>query len=1035
VKLHFNITVKLLGYLLVAGIVPLTLLGVSAFQISKRIVIEQALDENARVVHRFAAYLRLYHDQIEDLASNIAGNESVGAALRQADEHTGSFESLNLRTQIGYLLNSYVRVKGLVALDLFTAGGKHFHVGETLNVTTVPLEETASLLREAIDARSPTLWRGIGANINSTSRHAQVSTAVRAIHHFSSEKGKSDTVGVLVISLNDEIIREYLRHSAMPSGTRLMQIDRNGRIVLDSDTQMAGQLLAPALLDIMRSPEPTQRLTLDGENVLMNIDASNVAQGQIAVITPLRMVTSRVNDLALATLILLVLGLLSVAILTWRYARTVVAPIRAVSDGFASLQRNPDRQHVPLPPPMVDDEIGQLVRGFNNHLLTLNAQHEASRELQIAEAAQRQTENMLITAIDAIDEAFVVYDADDRLLFCNEKYRDSYHSSADVIVPGNTFEAIVRYGAERGQYQAAIGNVDEWVKTRVALHRTGNSTLEQKLDDGRWLRVVERKSALGQIVGFRVDITAIKHAQETAEAASRAKSEFLANMSHEIRTPMNAMLGMMQFARETASATERNRFIDKALKSAHNLLTIINDILDFSKIEAGKLSIERLAYSPQVVATELNELYIEQAAEKGISLQLELGPDLPPAAWGDALRLRQVLQNLVSNALKFTAQGSVRIRLTKVGADSTARLRWEVRDSGIGISADDQDKLFVSFSQADASTTRNFGGTGLGLAICKRLVELMGGDIGLNSKPDQGSIFWFELPLETAPVDALPKEILTDSVDLIKALAGKHVLLVEDNRLNQEVALQFLHRAGISATVANDGADGLEKLEHERFDAVLMDCQMPVMDGYEATRRLRADRRFTDLPVLAMTANALVGDRERCLEAGMSDYLTKPLVAADFYRMLAQWLLDESTLATLQLGNESSPNTAVTSNNNAPPPRLNVDAALVNMAGMRELYNEVAGIFPGDATMNLELIKSSLPKGDMEAARRGAHTIKGMAASLGAEPLRALAYATEVACKDSDMVAAYSALDALEEELNAVNAELSDYLASPAAHG
>jgi CheY-like chemotaxis protein/HPt (histidine-containing phosphotransfer) domain-containing protein len=311
----------------------------------------------------------------------------------------------------------------------------------------------------------------------------------------------------------------------------------------------------------------------------------------------------------------------------------------------------------------------------------------------------------------------------------------------------------------------------------------------------------------------------------------------------------------------------------------------------------------------------------------------------------------------------------------------------------------------------------------------------MGGDIGLNSKPDQGSTFWFELPLEEAPVDALPKEILTDSVDLIKALAGKHVLLVEDNRLNQEVALQFLHRAGISATVANDGADGLEKLEHERFDAVLMDCQMPVMDGYEATRRLRADRRFTDLPVLAMTANALVGDRERCLEAGMSDYLTKPLVAADFYRMLAQWLLDESTLATLQLGNESSPNTAVTSNNNAPPPRLNVDAALVNMAGMRELYNEVAGIFPGDATMNLELIKSSLPKGDMEAARRGAHTIKGMAASLGAEPLRALAYATEVACKDSDMVAAYSALDALEEELNAVNAELSDYLASPAAHG
>jgi CheY-like chemotaxis protein/HPt (histidine-containing phosphotransfer) domain-containing protein len=442
-----------------------------------------------------------------------------------------------------------------------------------------------------------------------------------------------------------------------------------------------------------------------------------------------------------------------------------------------------------------------------------------------------------------------------------------------------------------------------------------------------------------------------------------------------------------------------------------------------------------LAYSPQIMLNDLGELYIGQATDKGLLLQLELGPDLPPAAWGDAMRLRQVLQNLLSNALKFTAEGSVRVRLTKVGDDGTARLRWEVRDSGIGINAENQDKLFLSFSQADATTTRNFGGTGLGLAICKRLVELMGGTIGVNSLPDRGSTFWFELSLEEAPVDALPKEILTDSVDLTKALDGKHVLLVEDNRLNQEVALQFLHRAGISATVANDGLEALEKLEHERFDAVLMDCQMPVMDGYEATRRLRADRRFANLPVLAMTANALVGDRERCIEAGMSDYLTKPLVAAHFYRMLARWLLEEATLATLQLGNESTPKAAATNTGDAPPPRLNVDAALVNMAGMRELYNEVAGIFPGDATMNLELIKSSLPKGDMESARRGAHTIKGMAASLGAEPLRALAYATEVACKAGDLVTAYSALDALEEELNLVNAELSDYLASPASKG
>ncbi len=660
---------------------------------------------------------------------------------------------------------------------------------------------------------------------------------------------------------------------------------------------------------------------------------------------------------------------------------------------------------------------------------------------------------MLVTAIEAIDEAFVVYDADDKLLFCNEKYRDMYRSSAEVIEPGNTFEQIIRYGVERGQYPAAIGCEEDWIQARVKAHRTGDSLIEQKLDDGRWLRIVERKSALGQIVGFRIDITHIKQAQEAAEAASRAKSEFLANMSHEIRTPMNAMLGMMQFAQEATSEQERRELIDKALRSAQGLLVIVNDILDFSKIEAGQLTIERLAFLPQRVLDEVRDLYAGTAREKGVRFVME-SENLPPAIFGDALRLRQVLQNLVSNALKFTSQGEVKVKVSRCDTahgkeNGVAVLRWMVCDSGIGIAPENLSKLFHSFSQADASTTRRFGGTGLGLAICKRLVELMGGQIGVDSTPGQGSCFWFELPCDEAAESDLPKQDVVSLDEVLAALSGLHVLLVDDNRLNQEVALQFLRRAGITATVANDGAEALSKLEAEqgRFAGVLMDCQMPVMDGYEATRRIRADARFAHLPVLAMTANALAGDRERSMAAGMNDHLTKPLVAADFYRMLARWLLGNTQMAVAEPVVKSivSPTakpaaqvSAAPADAAAPPvvedmPRLDVALAIEQMAGMTDVYNEVAAIFADDAKQNLALLVEGVASGDMVTARRGAHTIKGMSASIGALRARELAYTAEMACKSGDAAAAATAIVPLRAELDAVCVALTDYLSSQQA--
>ncbi len=711
-------------------------------------------------------------------------------------------------------------------------------------------------------------------------------------------------------------------------------------------------------------------------------------------------------------------GLIVTAAVARHHLRTVLMPLRAVSARFAELQRNADAPLQRLEIATADGDVATLVRGFNVHAEALAVQRAASDELQRAEQSLLESGYMLRTAIEAIDEAFVVFDQQDRLVFCNDKYRAFYPLSADLLVPGNSFEHIIRVGVERGQYPDAVGREEAWVSERLAAHLSGKTFLEQKLEDGRWLRVVERRAPDGHIVGFRVDITRLKQMQEAAEAASEAKSAFLANMSHEIRTPMNAMLGMMQLALDTDDEAARRDFIRKAYGASQALLGIINDILDFSKIEAGKLAIERLAFRPRQLLTDLNEMFSAMAADRGIPLELEVGVDLPEVLYGDPLRIRQVLQNLLSNALKFTEQG--RVTLSAAGeslAGGRTRLRFDVRDSGIGIPADVLPQLFQSFAQADSTTTRRFGGTGLGLAICRRLVELMGGHIGVDSRPGAGSHFWVSIDLDTGDAGDAPAEVprAAAAPAAIPRLAGKRILLVEDNRMNQEVALQFLARTGAATEVVHNGVEALAALERVAFDLVLMDCQMPVMDGYEATRRLRADSRWTTLPVIAMTANALVGDRERSLESGMNDHLAKPISAAEFYRVLAAWLGAADTSGFVPVPPASGEPVAGDAES---LPVLDVATAMEHMAGMRSLYVEACQIFLVDAPRLHAEMDAGLAAGDRKTARRAVHTIKGMAASLGAERLRATAMRLERGCADGDAEAIRHYRPAMEAALD-----------------
>jgi len=382
----------------------------------------------------------------------------------------------------------------------------------------------------------------------------------------------------------------------------------------------------------------------------------------------------------------------------------------------------------------------------------------------------------------------------------------------------------------------------------------------------------------------------LKQAKDRAEEMSQAKGEFLANMSHEIRTPMNGVIGTLQLLSDTELGPAQQEYVTTAHKSAHSLLTILNDILDLSKIEAGKLNIELIPLDLREIVGELVTLHTMTAEEKVIQLSADIDEQLPQVLIGDPTRIRQILANLISNALKFTEKGRVLIRISVVSSEgNNADIRMAVEDTGVGIQEEVIGKLFNEFTQADGSTTRKYGGTGLGLAIVKQLVEMMHGQFGVESVPGKGSTFWFRVPLEISTEQTMKPSPDEQELELKGQLSG-HVLLVEDNPINQMVAQKMLEKIGVESTLAADGQEALNMLEQGEFDVVLMDCQMPVMDGFEATRRIREQSLLSELPVIAMTANVMEGDREKCLEAGMNDYIGKPVIQADLKKTLARWL-------------------------------------------------------------------------------------------------------------------------------------------------
>ncbi|MBS0353443.1 MAG: transporter substrate-binding domain-containing protein [Proteobacteria bacterium] len=453
-------------------------------------------------------------------------------------------------------------------------------------------------------------------------------------------------------------------------------------------------------------------------------------------------------------------------------------------------------------------------------------------------------------------------------------------------------------------------NIGDCIEAHVNDDGTFKADVEMTRKDGSrfWaqlsMKSIEPGNPARGLVSIIDDITperdafnAIAHAKELAEEAARTKADFVANMSHEIRTPMTAILGFTRRLLQTELNPKQRDDLQKVRVSAEHLLAIINDILDFSKIEAGKMNIERVSFTLSEVLSNVSAMIQERCTAKGLNLLIDIGSDVPSHLVGDPMRLTQVLTNYAGNALKFTEHGNIIIRVERLTGDGLeSLLRFSVQDSGIGLSEDQRQRLFESFQQADGSISRKYGGTGLGLAISKRIATLLGGDVGVQSTPGKGSTFWFTARLQVRTADEPPIiDIALTPPTEMHAIAGAHILVAEDNEIVQEVTKELLNDVGAKVAIAENGAQAVEMVKNGHFDLILMDMQMPVMDGLTATREIRKLPGFAAMPIIAVTANAMVEDRARCLSAGMNDHLGKPCQPEELFAMLQKWLTHPKT--------------------------------------------------------------------------------------------------------------------------------------------
>jgi len=685
----------------------------------------------------------------------------------------------------------------------------------------------------------------------------------------------------------------------------------------------------------------------------------------------------------------------------------------------------------------------QVMRAGTLGEVCLSAVTDITERIQ-AEEDLRDSEIRFRQLVENIREVFWVRDLHSgRILYVSSAYVDVWgRSPSSLDANPATFEQAI-HEADRASMISAMERLrlsGEKVSQRFRVVRPDG---EIRWVWARAFPILDNQGQAYRVVGLAEDITEtrrledeLRFAKETAERASMTKSEFLANMSHEIRTPMNAIIGMTKLLMEGSLAPEQRELLADVESAGGALLAIINDILDFSKIEAGKVDIKLEGFDLWELLNTLVRTLSSSAQRKGLQLLLEIADGTPRAVRTDPGRLRQILINLVGNAVKFTPAGQVTIKVWAspgqlYGEDGSAfaTVNFSVVDTGIGIPESKLDVIFDSFIQADLTTTKSYGGTGLGLAITKRLVDLLGGSIRVSSTVGEGSAFSFSIPVEIVRAEipeqpAPPQRTLPESDGV-----ARNILLAEDNELNRRFAVKFLTMRGYKVTAVSNGREVLEALAKDTFDLVLMDISMPEMDGLEATMAVRAHDGSAfdpDIPIVAVTAHAVKGDEERFLETGMNAYLAKPLDLAHFEQVVRNVAASapRSEAATgRSSGQASGPAAPETSIKQEPP--FDIPLQQQRFASMQDFLPELLDLFSKNVGPSLQTLRDALDKDDLTGASKAAHTLKGMASVVCATPVQTLAGEIEDVARKGDAHGVQELLATLDEAVSQALAYLN----------